>query len=224
MKRNLVPIVIAIAFLVGAAALSAQGQRRSFATPTLNDSAKAALIAALAGPDGEYAARAEYEAILDKFGSGVLPYAHIIQAEEKHIAALKQQCRNFGVPIPSDEYLGKVKAPESLADAAKAGILAEEANVKMYEGLLKTVQSDSALVRVFTRLQSASLNHHLPALKAAGANGGTVTSDVCNQTGCQRPQRGGGCQQMGADCPQQGARCQPMGPGGRQQGRAGVRP
>ena len=181
MKRNLV--LIASALLVWAAVASSLAQGRRLVSPTLNETAKAALITALTGKDGEYAARAEYEAILDKFGSEVLPYAHIIQAEQKHIAALEQQCRALGVPIPEDPYLGKVQSPATLAEAAKAGILAEEANVKMYDELLKAVEGYPTLVQVFTRLQSASANHHLPALQAAEANGGQVTSAICDQAG-----------------------------------------
>ena len=203
MKRNLV--LIASALLVWAAVANSLAQGRRLVSPTLNETAKAALITALAGKDGEYAARAEYEAILDKFGSEVLPYAHIIQAEQKHIAALEQQCRALGVPIPEDPYLGKVQSPSTLAEAAKAGILAEEANVKMYAGLLKAVEGYPTLVQVFTRLQSASANHHLPALQAAEANGGQVTSAICDQAG-RRGQQGSCCGQFGAGCRQQSGR------------------
>ena len=216
MKRNLV--LVASAFLVCAAALGSLAQGRRMATAILAEPAKTALIRALAGADGEYAARAEYEAILDKFGSDVLPYAHIIQAEAKHIAALEQQCRTFGIQVPEDEYLGKIKAPESLADAAQAGILAEEANVTMYDELLKVVQSYPNLVQVFSRLRSASANHHLPALRAAEANGGQLTSGTCSQTGCLGQQRADGCQQAGTGCQLGGAGCRQQGGNGQHLG------
>jgi hypothetical protein len=216
MNRNL--FLIASAFLVCAAVGSSFAQGRRLATPSLNEAAKAALITALAGKDGEYAARAEYEAILDKFGAAVLPYAHLIQAEENHIAALEQQCRTFDVDIPADDYLKKVQAPEILADAAKAGILAEEANVQMYDELLKVVQNYPSLVQVFTRLQSASANHHLPALKAAEANGGKCTPGMCRQTGCMGQQRGPGRQPAGAACQMGGAGCGPRGGTSQQSG------
>jgi hypothetical protein len=215
MKRNLV--LIASALLVGAAVVDSLAEGRRLATPILNENAKAALITALAGKDGEYAARAEYEAILDKFGSDVLPYSHIIQAEQKHIAALEQQCRALGVPIPEDPYWGKVQSPATLAEAAKAGILAEEANVKMYDELLKAVEGYEALAQVFIRLQSASANRHLPALQNAEANGGQVTSGACSQAGCVR-QQGGCCGQVGAACRQQSGQCQRLGLGPQRKG------
>lgn len=215
MKRNLV--LITSAFLVCAAVANSFAQGRRVATPTLNEAAKTALVTALSGKDGEYAARAEYEAVLNKFGADVLPYSHIIQAEDNHIAALEQQCRAFGVPIPEDPYLGKVQSPATLMEAAKMGILAEEANVKMYDELLKAVQGYPTLMQVFTRLQSASANRHLAALQAAEANGGQVTSAICSQAGCPR-QQGGCCGQFGEGCRQQSGQCQGMGMGPQRRG------
>lgn len=216
MKRNLVLITAAILVCATIANSVAQGRRQT--TPTLTEPAKAALITALAGRDGEYAARAEYEAILAKFGSEVLPYAHIIQAEGNHVAALEQQCRAFGVPIPEDSFFGKVQPPANLAEAAKAGILAEEANVKMYEELLKAVQGYPSLVRVFSQLQSMSRDRHLPALKAADLNGGQVAAGSCNPTKCLRQPQGGSCDRVATDCPQQGSGCQQMGQGPHHKG------
>ncbi len=215
MKRNL--ILIASALLVCAAVANSLAQGRRLSTPTLSETAKAALMTALAGKDGEYAARAEYEAILNKFGSEVLPYAHIIQAEGNHVAALEQQCRAFCVPIPEDSYLGKIQSPATLLDSAKAGILTEEANVKMYDELLKAVQDYPTLVQVFTRLQSASANRHLVVLQAAEANGGQVTSALCGQAGCPR-QQGGCCGQFGAGRRQQSGQCQALGMGPQRKG------
>ncbi|MHC1765954.1 MAG: hypothetical protein AB9869_16925 [Verrucomicrobiia bacterium] len=218
MKRNLV--LIASAFLVCAAALSTSAQGRRFAQSNvpLTDAAKAALVEALAGPDGEYAARAEYEAILSKFGAETLPYAHLIKAEENHIAALKRQCERFGVEIPEDTYWKKVRLPETLADAAKAGILAEEANDEMYQELLAAVKEYPSLERVFTQLRTASLERHLPALKAAAANGGSLTAGSCNSEGCMRQMRAGNGRGFGQGCPWV-EDAQTPGPNGRQQRR-----
>ena len=53
------------------------------------------LTEALSGPDGEYAAQATYQAIMDKFG-GKLPYTNIIKAEARHIGALQRQFEKYG--------------------------------------------------------------------------------------------------------------------------------
>jgi len=176
MKRNILTILSAL--LIGATfsliTLEAQAQRGGGGTTALDPAAKAALLTTLAGPDGEYAARATYAAILAKFGAGVQPYANIYQAEVKHIAALQQQCVKYGVPIPPDTYLGNVTAPETLLEAAQTGVVAEILNVVMYDEELVTVQKYPSLVQVFTNLRTASLDNHLPAFEAALANGGSL--------------------------------------------------
>lgn len=175
MKRSLLIILSAliISATFGLVTLAAQAQRGGSTTP-LDPAAKAALLTTLAGPDGEYAARATYAAILAKYGAGVQPYANIYQAEVKHIAALQQQCLKFGVPIPPDTYLGHVTAPASLLEAAQTGVVAEIANVAMYDEALITVQKYPSLVQVFSNLRAASLDNHLLAFEAAVENGGSL--------------------------------------------------
>jgi hypothetical protein len=174
MKRNISMVLSAliVAAAVGFTASAAQAQRGG--TTTLDPIAKTALITALVGPEGEYAARAEYTAILAKFGTGVQPYAKILEAERKHIAALQQQCQKYGVPVPADPYLGKVTAPDTLLEAAEIGVIAETLNVAMYSDLLAKVKNYPSLLQVFTNLSAASLNNHLPAFEAAVANGGSL--------------------------------------------------
>jgi glucose/arabinose dehydrogenase len=53
------------------------------------------VLAALMGPDGEYAAAASYEAVLDEYGQ-VEPYATIYTAERRHIDALIRQLQILG--------------------------------------------------------------------------------------------------------------------------------
>ncbi|MCL5099353.1 MAG: hypothetical protein M1608_17825 [Candidatus Omnitrophica bacterium] len=175
MKRNLLLLLAALVVgtTTGPLAPLAQAQRGRCGV-TLDSIAQTALTEALAGPEGEYAARAEYVAVVGKFGE-VQPYANILLAEQQHVAALQQQCVKYGVPIPPDEYLGLVQAPDSLLDAALAGVAAEEANIAMYNELLPLVQNYSSLVQVFTNLRDASLYNHLPALEAAAINSSTVT-------------------------------------------------
>ena len=170
MKRNLLTVLttLLIGAAIGPLTAPAQGPRGGGTTP-IDADATAALLTALAGPDGEYAAHAEYSAILAKFGATVQPFANILLAEKQHIAALQQQCVKFGVPVPPDPYLGKVAAPATLLEAAQAGVFAETLNVAMYGTLLAKVQKYPSLAQVFTNLRAASLNNHLPAFEAAVA-------------------------------------------------------
>jgi hypothetical protein len=182
MKRNILITLstLAVCVLVGPMAALAQAQRGG-GTVALDPVAKEALLTALVGPDGEYAAQAEYTAILAKFGATVQPYANILLAERQHVAALQQQCTKFGVPIPADPYLGQVNPPATLLEAAQIGVFAELQNVAMYDTLLSKVQKYPSLVQVFTSLRAASLTKHLPAFEAAVANGGSVSA-TCTGT------------------------------------------
>lgn len=133
------------------------------------------VLAALMGPDGEYAAAASYEAVLDEYGS-VEPYATIYQAELRHIGALVRQLERLGEPVPANPYTGKIKAPKDLVTAAEAWAEGEILNVELYDDLMDN--SDNAnLLKVLGNLRRASLESHLPAFELAAENGGTLTAD-----------------------------------------------
>jgi len=136
-----------------------------------NQAVTETLTQALAGPDGEYAALATYQAILKKFGD-VQPYASIIDAEKRHIAALERQCAKYGVKIPENQWLGKIEAPATLPEAAAEGVRAEERNVALYDELLAKAKDYPDLIRVFGNLQFSSREHHLVAFKVAAEKGG----------------------------------------------------
>lgn len=130
---------------------------------------------ALTSSDGEYAAAASYQAVLDKFGQ-VEPYATILGAELKHINALTRQLERAGVSVPSNPYLGNLVAPADLEIAAKAWAEGEILNVAMYDKLL-TMTNDANLTRVLTNLRRSSQKSHLPMFQLAAENGGTLTKD-----------------------------------------------
>ena len=133
------------------------------------------VLAALMGPDGEYAAAASYEAVLNKYGS-VEPYATIYQAELRHINALVRQLERLGEPVPANPYTGKIMAPKDLTTAAEAWALGEILNVELYDDLIPKTENAN-LLRVLGNLRSASLEMHLPAFELAAENGGTLTSE-----------------------------------------------
>ncbi|WP_457637672.1 ferritin-like domain-containing protein [Oceanithermus sp.] len=143
-------------------------------TAPISQEAKDALLEALTGPEGEYAAYAVYDAVIQEYGQ-IEPYLSIRQAEANHIAALQRQLDLYGIDYPkTNPYLGKIEAPGDLEAFAQAGVDAEIANVEMYDQLLAKVADYPNITRVFQNLRSASLNQHLPAFKAAAANGGSL--------------------------------------------------
>jgi hypothetical protein len=129
-------------------------------------------LMALMGPDGEFAAAASYEAVLEKYGD-VEPYATIYQAELRHADALIRQLVRLGAEVPTNPYTGEIEAPSSLKDAATAWAIGEVANVELYDYLISQTD-DPQLIRVFENLRAASADKHLPAFEAAAENGGTL--------------------------------------------------
>lgn len=121
---------------------------------------------ALFSADGEYAAFATYQAVIDKFGP-VEPFANIAASEQNHIDALKRQLVRLGVTVPDNPYLGKIGAPATLKEAATAGVLGEQHNIAMYDRLMNGAAGDAVLTEVLVSLRDASQKHHLPAFERA---------------------------------------------------------
>lgn len=144
----------------------------SVATAAEPMSSEEIILAALMGPDGEYAAAASYLAVLEEFGD-VEPYATIYEAELRHANALIRQLERLGVEVPENPYEGNIEAPADLETAALAWAEGEILNIELYDYLL-TQTDDSQLTRVLNNLRSASLDSHLPAFEEAAANGGTL--------------------------------------------------
>ncbi len=105
----------------------------------------------------EYKARAEYEAIVEKFGA-VSPYVQLINAETNHINTLTRIYTAFGFAVAADNGDAFAVLPASLETSYQIGINAETANIALYEGYLNT-DLPSSIQRVFENLQRASVNH-----------------------------------------------------------------
>ena len=89
----------------------------------------------------------------------------IVRAEQSHLNALVRQATKYGVVVPVNPGLAEVVSLDTLADACAAGAAAKIADAALYDDLkLVTVHTD--LLQVYDRLQSASLNQHLPAFEA----------------------------------------------------------
>lgn len=130
---------------------------------------------ALMGSDGEYAALASYQAVLDEYGD-VEPYATIMAAEGRHADALIRQLDRLGVEVEENPYLGQIEAPADLETAAEAWAEGEILNVELYDKLIADAESEQ-LIKVFNNLRSASLDSHLPAFELAAENGGVLTEE-----------------------------------------------
>lgn len=161
-------------------------QQMQDSTPTSIDAALA--WQALTGPDGEFAAAASYQAVLDKFGT-VEPYATILQAELRHINALTRQLERFGVAVETNPYLGLIEAPSDLKTAAAAWAEGEIKNVALYDQLIVQT-TNSKLVMVFNNLRKASQESHLPMFELAAQGDGTLAKSQIIGKGSMGNSRG----------------------------------
>jgi len=190
MKR-LTIITTGLALGMLAATVTAQRAPQRNWTRTPDAIVTTSLTTALMGESGEYAAYATYQAVIEKYGQ-VQPFVRILNAETRHIAALKTQMQKYGMTVPENPWKN-VEVPASLTDAALLGIEIEEDNAAMYEELLTHVASYPNLVQVFSNLQSASTDNHLPAFEAAAE--GNYTDVVC-PLGTMTPEQQAECRQQ----------------------------
>ncbi len=113
--------------------------------------------------DDERKAEAFYEAVIAKFGP-VRPFSNIVEAEQRHAAALERQLRRLGVPVPPNPWTGKMGAPDALVEACERAIQGEIENIALYDRLIPLID-DPAVRQVMENLQAASRERHLPAFR-----------------------------------------------------------
>lgn len=111
----------------------------------------------------EFGAQALYQSVLDKFGN-VSPFNDIVLSEAKHASALINQARKYGIPVPQFPSSEGLSAFETVDEACQAGVDAEIADAELYDELM-SFTTNSALLRVYTNLQKATLDSHLPAFE-----------------------------------------------------------
>ncbi len=112
----------------------------------------------------EYGALNLYQAVIAQFGDSY-PFSQIAASEQQHANALIRQAVKYGVAVPENPGINSTATFESLAEACQAGVDAEIADAALYDELM-LVTDHADLIQVFTRLQNALLESHLPAFEA----------------------------------------------------------
>lgn len=130
--------------------------------------------------DDEYRAFATFEQVLADFGE-VQPFNNILEAEGRHIEALRTLFARYGLSIPENPWPGKVDRYSSLQAACEAGVAAEIANAEIYQRLPQSTERPDILT-LFRNLHDASQQRHLPAFQR------------CAQGSASSGHRGGGRQ------------------------------
>jgi hypothetical protein len=111
----------------------------------------------------EFGAQALYQSMLDKFGN-VTPFNDIVLSEARHASVLINQAQKYGIPVPEIPSSEGLPAIETVAEACQAGVDAEIADAELYDELM-SFTTNSALIQVYTNLQKAPLDSHLPAFE-----------------------------------------------------------
>ena len=112
----------------------------------------------------EYRAQALYQSVLDTFGD-VFPFNRIVLSEAQHASRLVNLAEKYGVAVPENGEVSGLPAFTTLQAACQAGVAAEIADAALYDEIMPST-SHADLLRVYTNLQAASLNNHLPAFQA----------------------------------------------------------
>jgi rubrerythrin len=128
-------------------------------TTKIPERTQRALIEALVD---ERSAEALYRAVLDRYGP-VRPFINIIESERRHQQRLLELFRDYGVPIPPASA-EPAELADSLAAECRRAIEAERENIAMYDRFLEDVREPD-IRRVFSNLQAASRDNHLPAFE-----------------------------------------------------------
>ena len=141
---------------------------RAAGSEPLSESTLEALGLAL---QDEYQAEALYRQVLERHGD-VRPFAHIVNAEQRHSAALERVYGRRGLAAPDNLWqdLSQELQGKSLQEACRVAVEAERDNVALYDELLgRDLPAD--VVQVFEHLRDASQLRHLPAFErcASGA-------------------------------------------------------
>ncbi len=111
----------------------------------------------------EYGAYNLYQSAISQLGN-VYPFSQIVRSEQQHINVLVRQADKYGVTVPANPGLAPQPSFATLAQACQAGVNAEIADAQLYD-TLKPVTTHANLLQVYSNLQSASLNSHLPAFQ-----------------------------------------------------------
>jgi len=125
----------------------------------LTDAEKALLEKAILE---EYGALNLYRDGIAQFGD-VAPFSQIARSEEQHVNMLVRLAEKYGVLPPANPG-GTDATFTDLTQACQAGVDAEIADAALYDELIPQT-SHADLIQVFTNLQAASLENHLPAFQ-----------------------------------------------------------
>jgi hypothetical protein len=119
-------------------------------------------IEALSGAlENEYKARATYRKVIKRFGS-MRPFVNIVEAEDRHVAALLSHFNRLGEVSPPDMWQARVSVPDTLPLGCAEAVRREIENEAMYSRRRGQL-TDAQAHLVIRRLEQALRSQYLPA-------------------------------------------------------------
>ena len=115
------------------------------------------------GYTSERTALATYKAIISALGEDI-PFTNVAAAEQLHAGSIEMVARARGVALPTGPFTAAA-TPSTKTAACQLGVTVERQNIAMYDTLIPEVQAYPDVAKVFTTLQSASRDSHLPAFE-----------------------------------------------------------
>lgn len=119
--------------------------------------------------DDEYRAWATYAQVVRDLGPE-RPFVNIVEAEARHVAALRSLFERYSLELPDNPWPGRVPRFANAREACAAGIKEEIDNAALYDRLLQSTHREDILT-VFRNLQRASQERHLPAFRRCASRG-----------------------------------------------------
>ncbi len=133
--------------------------------PVGPDPADVATLLALALQE-EYKAEMLYRSVLATFGPDTVPFALIAESEARHVGALQQLFTRRQMTPPASTWTpASFPLFGSVTLACAAGLAAEKEDAAFYVTYLQRTDIPQDVRNVFTNLQAASLESHLPAFE-----------------------------------------------------------
>jgi rubrerythrin len=114
----------------------------------------------------EHKAEMLYRRVLATLGETTLPFSMIADAEASHVDAIEMLFARRSLTPPASAWSVSSFAPfASVALACAAGVVAEAEDAAFYTPYLRRADIPQDVRNVFTNLQRASLDNHLPAFE-----------------------------------------------------------
>lgn len=124
----------------------------------------AALNAPLAtAATAEGNALATYQAVVAKLGA-IAPFTNVASSEQQHLAAVQTVASHYGLTVPSGPFTAS-PVPSTKTAACQLGVTLEQGVVATYAKLMGQVAAHPDVTNVFSTLQQAAQDDHLPAFE-----------------------------------------------------------